>query len=281
MAQDPRCATPARVSELREAWRKLRERVGAFTRPNADQQLVIGLREYQNFLAMIDHRADHASLGNVAKSWTYESTATLFSRLENQIQRLGERLGKRVRLVLQHHDVRLRARPLTEFLASLAHIIRNGVDHGIEPPEARRARGKAVVGTITVRTEIVGSELVLSIADDGAGIDWSLVARSARDKGLPHRDQADLVAAILHDGLSTRSKVDETSGRGVGLSAVREAYLALGGSLDVRSVIGAGTEFVFRFPLSLRSDDESRVVAWAPASAAASSSAIERASLPG
>jgi two-component system chemotaxis sensor kinase CheA len=139
------------------------------------------------------------------------------------------------------------------FWGAFVHVVRNAVDHGLEDPETRAAIGKAIP-RIGLRTyEIVegaAGQLILEISDDGRGIRWEAVAAKAAKVGLPHATRDDLAAALFAEGLSTRDAVTETSGRGVGLGAVREACAALGGRIEVESTSGVGTTFRFRFPLA-------------------------------
>lgn len=264
IAEDPARLSSERVAALRAVWEGSLQRIAAFIARDRDGQITLSARDHQRFLHLLEARAEYDKLASVAKAWTFTATANLFGRLDHQVARLGEQLEKEVRFELQHNDLRVRSRPMAEFLGSLAHVVRNAIDHGIEAPDVRLAQGKPAAGTLTLRTAIEGASFVLSLADDGAGIDWERVAQSARSKGLPHQTQAELLDAIFHDGFSTRDAVSGTSGRGVGLSAVRAACLELGGNLEVRSQLGQGTTFLFRFPLASPDNTSVGVVAWAP-----------------
>ena len=121
--------------------------------------------------------------------------------------------------------------------------VRNAVDHGLEPPADREAAGKPPVGTIRLRAAEADGRVVIEIRDDGRGIDWNRVAQKARLLGLPWDQPEDLVAALFADGLSTKDSVSETSGRGVGLAAVRAACRELGGDVSVTSEPGKGSCF--------------------------------------
>ena len=123
----------------------------------------------------------------------------------------------------------------------------------METPEERRAAGKPEVGTIRLRTEVVGQRFVIEIADDGRGIQWQRVAASARKAGLPAATREDLFIALFKDGISTVEIANELSGRGIGLGATKAACEALGGSLRVDSTEGRGTRFELSWPLSILS----------------------------
>ena len=127
------------------------------------------------------------------------------------------------------------------------HVARNSVDHGIEAAEQRIASGKPPGGRIELTSGYDGDTLVIAVSDDGAGIDWAQIRGKAEACGLPHTTHEDLVAALFHDGLSSRDEGTEMSGRGVGLAAVMDAARARGGEVVVRSEQGAGTTVEFRF----------------------------------
>jgi two-component system chemotaxis sensor kinase CheA len=129
------------------------------------------------------------------------------------------------------------------------HVIRNAVDHGIEPRDVRRTLGKSEVGVIRISATLQGGEFTVAVEDDGGGIPWERIAERARERGLPHATHAELVRALAAQGLSTKDAVTEISGRGVGIGAVFEACERLGGTVAVESRAGAGTRMEFRFPL--------------------------------
>jgi two-component system chemotaxis sensor kinase CheA len=129
-------------------------------------------------------------------------------------------------------------------------VVRNAVDHGIESAGERQASGKPHRARLILSAEERPGAVILSIADDGRGIDWGALARSAAARGLPAVNPDDLVEAMFADGISTRQEVSDTSGRGVGLAAVRQVVTELGGHLRVFSEPGQGTRFELAFPVS-------------------------------
>jgi two-component system, chemotaxis family, sensor kinase CheA len=139
---------------------------------------------------------------------------------------------------------------LSEFWSVFAHVVRNGVSHGLEPPEARAHRGTPSSNDFELRAGVQNGSLFVEIEDHGPGIDWETIRLRARQLRLPADTHPDLVAALFADGISTNSEVDAWSGRGVGLSAVREACLRQRGKIDVDTVLGAGTKFRFSWPAS-------------------------------
>jgi HPt (histidine-containing phosphotransfer) domain-containing protein/two-component sensor histidine kinase len=178
-------------------------------------------------------------------TWFHEPAEARLSLLGEQARRLAERLGRApLRAVVEADGVRVEPERFAELWSSLAHVVRNAVDHGLEDVATRVAAGKAEWATLRLSAAVERDELVVRIEDDGRGVDWDAVAERARARGLPVREPSDLVAALFTDGLSTRENADETSGRGVGLAAVKAAAEALGGTVEVDSRPGAGTRFV-------------------------------------
>jgi two-component system chemotaxis sensor kinase CheA len=179
-----------------------------------------------------------------------EPVSLRFARLGDHAKRLAARLGKAAPQVTLHSDdVRLPRRIFSPLWAGMVHVVRNAVDHGIEGAEGRAAAGKPLQGNVEFRARLQGSDFLIEIADDGAGIDWARVAAKARAAGLPAARPTDLERALFTSGISTRDDVTDVSGRGVGLAAVWSAASALGGTIRVESAKGRGTRFVFRLPI--------------------------------
>jgi two-component system chemotaxis sensor kinase CheA len=157
---------------------------------------------------------------------------------------------KEVRLELDVRDAELDKAVADRLLPALIHLVRNAVDHAIEPPEVREAAGKPRAGTVRIAcTELASKQLELAITDDGRGIDREAVARRA------HRTVADnqeLLDVLTMPGFSTRDSVTQTSGRGVGMDIVkRVAVQELGGELALDTQLGAGTTFTLKVPLTI------------------------------
>ena len=192
-------------------------------------------------LGMIDH---------IIRSWALERTRPRLEQFAEQARGLADRLGKPEVIVgILDHGVRLDPVKLRPFWAALAHVIRNAVDHGIEPAAERAAAGKPPHGELQLVTRWDGNTVLIEISDDGRGIDWEALRARARAAGWPHATRDELIAAMFSDGISTRASVSETSGRGLGLAALREACVRLGGAFEVDSEPGRGTRFRFKLPL--------------------------------
>jgi two-component system chemotaxis sensor kinase CheA len=171
------------------------------------------------------------------------------ARIGEQIKALSVRLGKGTpEVVIEGDDFRLSPQLYGPFWASFAHLVRNVVDHGFETPAERRAAGKPEANRATLGAQLKQASFCIHITDDGRGIDWKRLAEKASQAGLPHASHADLIAALCHPGISTAETLTQTSGRGVGMSAVAEACRALGGRIDVESESGHGTRFSLTLP---------------------------------
>jgi two-component system, chemotaxis family, sensor kinase CheA len=152
-------------------------------------------------------------------------------------------------VIVEATPLRLPAGDFAELWAALAHIVRNAVDHGFETADERTAAGKSPKNRVWLRAfEDRNRGFVVSFADDGRGIDWKKVAQKAAAAGLPAATPVDLEQALFADSISTRDHVSETSGRGIGLAAVRSAVATLGGRIEIDSALGQGTTFRLALP---------------------------------
>lgn len=181
--------------------------------------------------------------------WSREPLRVRLERVAEAVVPLAHRLGKAEPTVIVDAEAcAIPKRRYAPLFQALVHGVRNALDHGIEDPDARRDAGKLERGRIELRGRVVGNHLELTISDDGAGIDWDRVNSKAISRGLPNETEADLVDALFADGVSTRESVTEISGRGIGLSALRQTAVELGGDVDVRSTRGKGTQIIVRVP---------------------------------
>jgi len=179
----------------------------------------------------------------------------LFSRFPRFVRDQADRTGKEIELKIVGQETRI-DRTIVERLAEpMIHLIRNAVDHALETPDEREARGKPRAGRIVLAAGHEGDRVTLRVEDDGRGLDRGRIARKGAERGLiPPGTPADdprVVGLIFEPGFSTRDEVSDLSGRGVGLDVVRDSVRALRGSLAVESAPGGGTAFVFRLPLTL------------------------------
>ena len=182
-----------------------------------------------------------------------ESTSDRLARLALQVEATAERLGKSVVVTTEGNDLRFDGARWRSFWGAFTHVIRNAVDHGVAV-DGEESSARPAPGHITLRTAREGDEWVISIADDGPGIDWETVAERGRALGLATTTHADLVDILFRVGVSTRTTASEVSGRGVGLGAVRDECEARGGTVLLASTRGVGTTFFFRFPAATMYD---------------------------
>ena len=179
------------------------------------------------------------------------------SGLPRFVRDLGRELGKQVRLEIVGARTRVDRDVLARLEAPLAHLLRNAVDHGIESAEQRAARGKPPEGTVTLEARHSAGTLMIEVSDDGGGIDLSTLRTEvvSRELASPETasklDDDELLEFLFLPGFSTRSRVTQTSGRGVGLDAVQNAVRALRGDITISQEPGAGTRFSLSLPLSL------------------------------
>jgi two-component system chemotaxis sensor kinase CheA len=165
-------------------------------------------------------------------------------------------VGKPVDFVVDGKGIELDRSMLDEIADSLVHLLRNAVDHGIEPAEVRAAAGKPAVGRLVLSAVRDRSAVVIKVSDDGKGIDRERVLARAKRDGLVDESKTDLtedelLRLLARPGFSTAEKVTGLSGRGVGVDAVYTKVRALGGAMDIRSVPGQGTTVLIRLPLTL------------------------------
>lgn len=231
------------------AWREFRRRIEPFLSRTTTNSLQIPRARVEALLAAVIAHRPLAQIERELRSWTFEPTRIQLERLAEQAKALALRLGKGdIAVRIQDHGLALPPGPIATIWPVLTHVVRNSVDHGLETGEERAAAGKSGFGQLWLATAMVDGELVISIRDDGRGIDWRRVAERARAAGLPWETQHDLEVALVTDGVSTADLVTEISGRGVGLAAVEATAQALRGRLCVHSDRGEGTTFELRLP---------------------------------
>lgn len=182
---------------------------------------------------------------------------TVFSRFPRVVRDLAKDLGKDIELVVQGKETELDRTVIDEIGDPLIHLIRNSVDHGIEKPEIRKESGKTTTGTILLKAEHEGNSVVITIKDDGKGLNEELIVKKALEKGLISDEdiskmtKEEKIKLIFASGFSTAEKVTDVSGRGVGMDVVRTKIEALNGSIEVVSEVGEGTEIKIKLPLTL------------------------------
>jgi two-component system chemotaxis sensor kinase CheA len=180
---------------------------------------------------------------------------SLFGRFRRLVHDLSSDLGKPVDFVTVGEDTELDKTMIERLADPLVHLIRNAIDHGVESPEKRAAAGKPATGRIELAAHYVGAQVLVTVRDDGAGIDIARVRAKAEDLGLIAPGAAlgeqQTYQLLFAPGFSTAATVSTLSGRGVGMDVVKRTIEALRGSIDIATVPGAGTTMTLRLPLTL------------------------------
>ncbi|MGA8864110.1 MAG: response regulator [Gallionella sp.] len=184
--------------------------------------------------------------------------SSVVSRLQRSVRQTSRLLDKQVKLEIKGDNTSIDSNVLNELLDPLMHILRNAVDHGIETPAVRAALGKPATGNIELSFERKGNSIVVRCKDDGAGLDYAAIRRSAESKGMlldsEHEPSPDeLSRLIMVNGFSTREDTTQISGRGVGMNVVYSRVLDMKGTLALNSQSGAGLTVELRLPATLLS----------------------------
>ena len=180
---------------------------------------------------------------------------TIFAKFKRLVRDLSTELGKEVNFATSGEETELDKTVIDKLGDPLVHLIRNSIDHGIESPDARKAAGKPAEGTIRLTAEHSGANVLISVSDDGAGLDTEAIRSRAIEKGLISPDAAmsekDLFELILTPGFSTAKSISKVSGRGVGMDVVTSSIESFGGTVEIASVRGRGTTITLKLPLTL------------------------------
>jgi two-component system chemotaxis sensor kinase CheA len=178
----------------------------------------------------------------------------VFNRYPRMVRDLAERLGKKVRLETHGEETELDKGLIERIADPLTHLVRNAFDHGIESPAERVRNGKPEEGLLLLSAAHQGSSIVISVTDDGVGLDREKIIAKARELGMPADESmsdAEVYQIIFAPGFSTAREVTDVSGRGVGMDVVRRNVTALGGRIEIESTLGQGTSIRVRLPLTL------------------------------
>ena len=217
-----------------------------------------GHRRYAELVESVDHLTRVAdSLQRGVLSTRMVPVGPLLNRFKRSVRDIANELGKSVTLELAGEKTELDKRMIDELGDPLVHLVRNAIDHGIEPADVRLRRGKPEMATVRLAASHRGNSVIISISDDGGGIDVERIRDRAVARGLVSADQAatlsprELIDFIWQPGFSTAAQVSNISGRGVGMDIVRTRIEALSGSIDIDSTLGVGSTFTIRLPLTL------------------------------
>ncbi len=179
----------------------------------------------------------------------------LQDRFYRLVRQTAKELDKKANLEFRGVRVEIDRSVLEKITAPFEHLLRNAVAHGLEMPAERSARGKSEIGEITIDAQQVGNEVVLTLSDDGGGLNFARIREKAIEQGMLAPDaeasEAQLTQFIFAAGFSTAKEVTQIAGRGVGMDVVRNEIVSLGGRIDITSSAGRGTTFTIALPLTL------------------------------
>jgi len=252
--------TAAQRGEIVLLWQSATDRIAEFLGKDR-ARIEVTQEEYDSLARAISRAAPRVELARMVNAWTLEPLEVRFVRIAKQARALGLRLEKgSINVVIEPNGLRLTRELWAPFWAAFVHLVRNGVDHGLELPALRRAQGKPEIGTLTLRGTVRDESFVISIEDDGQGIDWTAVKAKALSRAMPCRTQAELTEVLFAEGVSTKEEANEYSGRGVGLSALLPEVEKLDGRVELTTKLGRGTRWDLVFPVeSMRSEETSAV----------------------
>ncbi|HEY4222973.1 MAG TPA: ATP-binding protein, partial [Myxococcota bacterium] len=233
------------IGSLEETWSRMRGKIASIVDVEGHIEITVG--EHRRLLRDAD-KLPRPELIKRIEALADEPADKRLQRFAEQARGLAHRLNKDVDVVVQGNGVRFDRKRWRPLWAAFAHLLRNAVDHGVESAEARAAAHKPAPATIALSAHLENGATCVRLVDDGPGIDWDRVRGRARAIGIPADTRADLIEALFCDELSTRETVSETSGRGVGLAAVRAAVHALAGTIAIDSEPGVGTSFTVVVP---------------------------------
>ncbi|PLV59402.1 chemotaxis protein CheA [Thermotoga sp. KOL6] len=196
-------------------------------------------------------------LQNVVMKIRMVPIAFVFNRFPRMVRDLAKKMNKEVNFIMKGEDTELDRTFVEEIGEPLLHLLRNAIDHGIEPKEERIAKGKPPAGTLVLSAHHEGNNVVIEVEDDGRGIDKEKILKKAIERGLIDESEAsrlsdqEILNFLFMPGFSTKDKVSEVSGRGVGMDVVKNVVESLNGSISIESEKDKGTKVTIRLPLTL------------------------------
>lgn len=196
-------------------------------------------------------------LQNIVMKVRMVPVSAVFNRFPRMVRDVSKELNKEINLTIEGEETELDRTVIDEIGDPIMHLLRNSLDHGVEHPDAREAKGKPRTGEVGLIARHEGNNVVIMVTDDGAGINADVIRRKAVEKGMISQedadklDDADAVRLIFLPGFSTADKITDISGRGVGMDVVRSKIEALSGHVDVETKIDEGSVFKIKLPLTL------------------------------
>jgi two-component system chemotaxis sensor kinase CheA len=178
----------------------------------------------------------------------------VFNRFPRVVRDLSQKLNKTVELVIEGGHTEIDKGLIEKLVDPLTHLVRNSLDHGIEAPDVRQANGKPATGHLTLRAEQKGGNILITVRDDGGGLNRLKILAKARERGIDIDENAadeEVWQLIMAPGFSTAEQITDVSGRGVGMDVVKRNIESLGGKISIQSEAGQGTAIFIRLPLTL------------------------------
>jgi two-component system chemotaxis sensor kinase CheA len=249
IAEENRAPTEADMAALHQAWTQTRADLGKLIGEHLRSSIEIDDADYQAIIKAVLDGVERKVVVRLMESWRLEPAGRRLARIEQQIKGLAERMGKGdVTVAIAPHDLRFNTERFAPFWSAFIHVLRNAVDHGIEDRELRTKHGKPAQSLIKVATSIEQKRFIVTVEDDGPGVDWEALRAKAGQLGIDAASLCKENLAFL-PGVSSKKNVTELSGRGIGMAAVRDACEALGGKVEISSRPGLGTRISFAFPV--------------------------------
>jgi two-component system, chemotaxis family, sensor kinase CheA len=249
IAEEGHAPSAADMARLQQAWIQVRADLGKLIGERLHSSIELDDADYQAIIKAVLDGVDSKAVLRLIESWRLEPAGKRLARIEQQIKGLAERMGKsNVAVALEAHELRFSSERFAPFWSAFVHVLRNAVDHGIEDCELRTRRGKPLQSLIKVSTKVERERFVVTVEDDGPGVDWEALRTKASQLGINAAALEKKENLAFLPGVSSKTSVTELSGRGIGMAAVREACEALGGTVEIKSQSGLGTRISFAFP---------------------------------
>ncbi|MFQ5598636.1 MAG: ATP-binding protein [Nitrospiria bacterium] len=245
--------TLPKLKTLDQAWVHIRLQLDQLLGERMNKAIEINDADYEAVLRALLNREAPEKIARMMRSWKLETAQHRLEFIKKQAEGLALRMGKKgIQVITQANNIRFESEYWAPFWSNFIHVLRNAIDHGIENQDERSETNKTGKGSIYIETAVEKDQLLISVKDDGRGVNWRAIKEKAEKADLPHMNQDDLLEAIYKDGISTKNVVTHFSGRGVGMGAVRDICADLGGRMELKSEVGKGTRILFQFPLSDR-----------------------------
>ncbi|HKQ68453.1 MAG TPA: ATP-binding protein [Polyangiaceae bacterium] len=242
------------LARLSNRWSQITAKLGVL-RVEVGSGMAVDPPDYDALVSAVSSGVPKQRLLRMLQDWKLEPIALRFRRIAAQVQHWAERLDRGpVDVRVEADGLRTCPEQWASFWSVFVHVVRNAVDHGLEPRNERIRLGKPEKAFIVLRATHGDGQLRIEIEDSGRGIDWTRLRAAAEGRGLAATTRGDLIEAMFTDGVTTRDQVTDVSGRGVGLGAVLSVCRSMGGTIEVDSTPGRGTKIAFVWPNGVAAD---------------------------